>query len=104
ELGDAPVQLQLALAAGYVVVGDGRGERQVDGDLGEGGRPWRAALLVHGLLEELGVELETDRRDVPVLLRAEDVPRPADLEVVHGDLEARPELARLAHRLNALPS
>src|SRR5438309_1244239 len=71
---------------------------------GKGGRARRAPLLVHGLLEKLGVQLEADGGDVSVLRGAEDVPRPADLEVVHGDLEAGAELARLEHRLEAFPS
>ena len=64
----------------------------------------RAALFVHGFLEELRVELEADRGDVAVLFGAENVPGPADLEVLHRDLESRPELARLEHRLQALAS
>ena len=42
--------------------------------------------------EQLDVELEADRGHVPRLLGAEEVARSADLEVAHGDREARAEL------------
>src|SRR5947209_1906534 len=94
--------LALALAARDVVVRDRRREGEVDRDLGQHGLPRRPPLLVHGLLEELRVELESDGGHVAVLLGAEDVPRPADLEVVHRDLESGAELARLEHGLETL--
>ena len=43
------------------------------------------------LLEQLAVKLEAHGRDVPALLRAEQVARAADLEVAHGNLEAAAE-------------
>src|SRR4029077_20144505 len=46
---------------------------------------------------------EPDRRDMAVLLSAEDVPGAADLEVVHRDLEPGAELARLEHGVEAHP-
>src|SRR5207253_4354400 len=94
EPGDPAVELELALAAGDVVVRDGRRKRQVDRDLTESRGPRGPPLLVHGLLEEPGIELEADRGDVAMLLGAEDVPRATDLQVVHGDLEPGTQLAR----------
>src|SRR5437899_2159646 len=102
QLGDASVRLELALAAWDVLVRDRRRQREVHRHQRRGGRARGAALFVHRFLEELRVELEADRGDVAVLLGAEDVPCPADLEVLHRDLEAGAELARFEHRLEAL--
>src|SRR6266540_6015722 len=38
-----------------------------------------------GLLEPAEIEVESHRLGVPRLLRAEQVPRPADLQVLEGD-------------------
>ena len=45
-----------------------------------------------GLVEQLAVQLVADGGDVAALLGAEDVARPADLQVAHGDAEAGPEV------------
>src|SRR5664279_6272550 len=47
-----------------------------------------ALQLGDGLVQELDVELEADRRDVPRLLAAEQLAGAADLEVAHRDREA----------------
>ena len=46
--------------------------------------------------------METDRRDVPVLARAQDIARAADFQVAHGDRIARAELGVLGNRLQPL--
>ena len=54
------------------------------------GRGTGSALLAdapHRVREKGAVQLVADRRDVPGLLRAEQVARPADLQVPHGDAE-----------------
>ena len=59
-------------------------------------RGGRLALqFSHSFLEELGVQIEPHGGDVAVLLGAEQVPRPADLEVAQGQLEAGAELRQL---------
>src|SRR5438876_268227 len=55
----------------------------------------RAAQLAHCLLEQVRVELEADRRDVPRLLLAEQVPGAADLEVVGREAEAAAQVVEL---------
>ena len=55
-----------------------------------------ALELADGLLEQLHVQVEADRLDVPALLAAEQVAGAADLEVERGDAEAAAEVAELA--------
>ena len=55
-----------------------------------------------GVGEEAGVEVESDGVYVAALVRAEYVARAPDLEVFHGDLEARAKLCRGEHGLEAL--
>ena len=43
--------------------------------------------LVDRFFEKLGVKLKAHGRDMPGLLRTQDVPSPADLKVVRGDAE-----------------
>ncbi len=52
--------------------------------------------------DELAVQVEADRGDVPALRAAEQVARTADLEVAHRELEARAEVGELADRLEPL--
>ena len=54
--------------------------------------------LAHGLLQQRAVQLVADRRDVPALLRAQDVAGAAQLQVAHGDREAGAHLAELLDR------
>ena len=61
-------------------------------------------LLLDGIGEEPGVEVESDRRHVARLLAPEDVAGSADLEVRERDLEARPELRCVEDRLESLSS
>jgi hypothetical protein len=69
------------------------------GLLGSVGRLLRR---LHRLVEHLHVELEAERGDVPGLLVAEQVAGAAQLEVAHGDLEARAELGVVAQGAQAL--
>src|SRR3954447_20265157 len=74
-----------------------RVDGKLDLDLGE-----LLALLPlelrNGLADQAYVEVETDRRDVPGLLAAEQVAGTADLEVLHRDLHAGPEVGVLRDR------
>ena len=74
---------------------------QVELDLGR--LAHRLALqLGHRLGDHLAVEVVADRGDVAGLAGAEQVAGAADLEVAHGDLEARAQLGGLADRLQPL--
>ena len=69
------------------------------------GRRPRLALraqLLDRLVEQGDVELEADRGDVAGLLVAEQVARPAQLEVAHRDREAGAELGVVGERRQAL--
>src|SRR4029077_15279262 len=55
------------------------------------------------LRQQPRVQVEPDRRHMPRLLPAEDVPRPADLEVGERDLEPGAQLRRVEDRLEPLP-
>ena len=57
--------------------------------------------FVDGLLEDFLVHLESDVRDESTLLATEQVARPADVEVTHGDVHAASEFAELLHGLKA---
>ena len=57
-----------------------------------------AGELGDGLAQQLDVELEAERGDVPGLLRAEQLARAADLEVAHRDREAGAELGVVGER------
>ena len=61
-----------------------------------------AAQLAHRLLEQVRVELEPDRGDVPRLLLAEQVAGAADLEVVRGQPEAAAEVVELLQHAQPL--
>ncbi len=67
----------------------------VDLDL-DGGPQGLALHLGHGLGHELHIEVVAHRGDVAGLVLAQQVARPPDLEVAHGDLEPGPELGLLA--------
>src|SRR3990170_4839044 len=54
------------------------------------------------LFEKPEVHLETDRRDLPRLLRAEQVAGAPDLEIPHGDGEPAPELREVHQGFEAL--
>ena len=58
----------------------------------DAGHPRLAGELGHRLVQHLDVELEAEGGDVARLLGAEQVPRTADLEVAHRDLEPGAEL------------
>ena len=59
---------------------------------------WPGAQLGHGLFQHVVVELEADLADLARLLVAQEVAGTADVEVVAGELEARPQaLQRLDH-------
>ena len=81
------------------------------GDVGRNGEIGRAlgamldldaALLEHGLAQELHVHIVADVGHMPRLLRAEKAARSANFKVAHRDLEARAELGKFADRLEAL--
>ena len=85
----------------------------VGGDVGVDGRvePHRPDRLGRpplelgdGLRQELAVELEADRRDVPGLLVAQEVPRPAQLQVAHRDPVAGAELGVVGQRREPVAS
>ena len=56
------------------------------------------AVHLDGLADEPDVEVKTDTRDVPGLLRAQHVARTTHLQVLHGDGHARPEVVVLGDR------
>ena len=56
------------------------------------------------LIQQLGVELETNCVDIATLLRTEDVARPANLQVAHGDAETRAQFRRFQHSRQPLAS
>jgi len=58
-------------------------------------------LLAHGLGQQAGVELKTDRLDVSALTRAQEVARAAHLQVAHGDGISGAELAVIGQHFQA---
>ena len=95
--GQPPVQVDLQPHVGHVGPRDVALAGQIDVDLD---RRFRRQLLQppHGLLQQIAVQLVADRGDVPALLGAEDVARPANLQVAHGDGEAGAHVAELLDR------
>ena len=68
---------------------------------------WRATLAIrttnlYRIGEELRVEIEADRRNVPRLFATEQVARAANFEVGKCQLEAGAEVRRIEDRLQAL--
>ena len=61
------------------------------------------AELGDGLVQEVDVELETDRGHVPGLLGAEQLAGASDLEVAHRDREAGAELGVVGERREPCP-
>ena len=57
-----------------------------------------AGELGDGFAQQLDVELEAERGQVPVLLRAEQLSRAANLEIAHGDREAGAQLGVVRER------
>ena len=67
-----------------------------DNRFGAARSPCSCALhLADGVGQQARVEVEADRVDEAGLLRAEQVARAANLQVLHGDAEARAQLGRL---------
>src|ERR1043166_2813704 len=58
-----------------------------------------AAHPLDRLLQKLAVQLVSDRGNVAGLLRSEDVPRPANLEIAHGDPKTGAQFAELLNGL-----
>ena len=54
--------------------------------------------LPHGLVEQLHIEVEPDRFDVPALFPSEQVARAANLEVERRDPEPAAQVAELPNR------
>ena len=81
----AAVELELLWLLGHVVVRQVRVHGQIDGrgHLHDGSLSAVLPRLLygHGLGQHARIEVEPDRCHVAVLLPAEDVARPADLEV-----------------------
>src|SRR6185436_2387485 len=55
------------------------------------------------LFEQLAIEIEAHRGDVPALLRAEEIARAANFQVAHRDFEPAAEARRLLDGADALP-
>ncbi|OQA06146.1 MAG: hypothetical protein BWY66_02028 [bacterium ADurb.Bin374] len=77
--------------------GEQRRNGNLDRDLG---RPHgsTASQARDGFLEQFDIQRESDRRDVAALLLAEHVAGAANLEIAHGDPEARSERRVLLDR------
>ena len=61
-----------------------------------------AAVVRHGLTHQAQVQVKAHARDVTGLLAAEQVARAANLQVLHGQLQARAELVVGRHGLQTL--
>ena len=57
----------------------------------------------HGVLQQLAVQVETDRRDMSALLRAQDVSCAADLQIPQRQFETGPEMRVAPYRLQPFP-
>ena len=55
----------------------------------------------NGLLHQTAVHFVADRGDVSALLAPQKIPRPANLQITHGDAEAGAQLAELLDRFEA---
>ena len=75
-------------------------DSRVDADRPPDGAPL-SRELGDSFTEELDIELEAERGQVPVLLGAEQLARPADLEVAHRDRESGAELGVVGERRQA---
>ena len=98
---DAPIRVHPPRVGRDVSLGNEARDADVDR---RSQAPRRSIVLqiAHRLLQQLAVQLVADRRDVAGLLRPEDVARAADLQVAHGDLEARARARELLDRLEPL--
>src|SRR5262245_11512422 len=61
-----------------------------------------AAQLTNSLLEQMGVELEPDRRDVSGLLLSQEVTRAPNLEIVRRQAESAAQIVQLLEHPQAL--
>ncbi len=55
-----------------------------------------ALQRAHTLLEQLAVKIKAHRRDVPALLRAEQIARAANFQIAHRDFEPAAETSNIA--------
>jgi len=96
-LGQAAIDLQTLALGTDVAGGDKTGSAEVDIGFGD-----RRFFLVFqpsdGGGEQLAVKLITDRADVAGLLGAEDISRPANFQIAHGDSEAGAEFGIFFNR------
>ena len=105
DLGEAPIEHEPHRQVGDVILRDHH--RRADGDLRRplvgDGRGDAGLEARHRLLQHLLVELEADLLDVAGLLLAEQVAGAANVQIVRGELEARPErVERLENLESAL--
>ena len=98
---NAAVDVHALLGRGDVALGDVGRDSEIGRALGAL-RHCHAPRLEHGFAEELHIHIIADVDHVAGLLGAEQVARAADLEIAHGDLEARAELRKVADRVEAL--
>ena len=92
--GEALVQGEALVDFGHVLLRQEALGADADHRL-DGGDRRLTPQFSHGLPEKLRVKIVAHGGDVAVLLGAQQVARAADLEVAHGELEARAQLGQL---------
>ena len=98
--GNLLIKLHAVPLGGNITLGEVGIDFQIDLCL-ERRCPLFAALVKDCLFQQADVEVVTDRLDVPVLARAEQVSGTADLHIAEGNTEARAELGVFAEGLQA---
>src|SRR5262249_28398645 len=99
--GDAFVCAQPLAHISYVIVGDAR----INAEIQLRARLFHdllAAQLLDSAFEHLRVKIEADSVDVAGLLAAEQIARPAQLQVERGDAKPRAEVGEFAYRGQSL--
>ena len=74
-----------------------RSTLQIDGGFNVG-QHFAGSQFFDRPLQQLAIQIESNRFDVAVLLSAKQVARAAQLEIERGNAEARPQFAELPNR------
>ena len=98
-----PIEIELRIVVGDITVGQVRGE--IERHIGRREQlPAPGSLVAllqrpHGFLEPAEIGIEPDRLDVPRLFAAEQIPRPAQLQVAQRDAIAGSQVCMMLEHL-----
>ena len=106
QRGQTSIELDLHFRFLAVGVIDVRVVRKFNPCVGQRARRRLSFLLAlqffHGVIQHRAIRRKADRRDISVLRRAEQIPRPADFQIPHRYFETGAQVREFANRIQTL--